>query len=209
MQPCRREYEIYDKRLDKSLLIGNDYVMSAKDLCTIEFLDQLIEADIDSFKIEGRKRSPEYVAKVTSVYRRAIDSYFDGTLTPEKKTAFLEELSHVYNRGFSPGFYFGKPGAEGFSSVDGNSSVRKKEFVGKVLNYYKKSGVCYVAVLSGTLQVGDELLIIGNTTGMAELKVSALINEETNIQTACRGDKVTFPCPLLVREGDQVYKIVN
>ena len=209
MQPCRREYEVYDKRLDTSLLIGKDYVMSAKDLCTIEFLDQFIEAGIDSFKIEGRKRSPEYVGKVTSVYRRAIDAYFEGELTEESKKGFLEELSHVYNRGFSSGFYFGKPGSSDFSSVDGNSSSRKKEFIGKVLNFYKKPNVCYIAVLSGTFKVGDTLLIIGNTTGMVELEIRELFNEEIKILEAMRGDKVTFPSSKLVREGDQVYKIVK
>lgn len=209
MQPCRREYEVYDKRLDNSLLIGEDYIMSAKDLCTIEFLDKLIEAGIDSFKIEGRKRSPEYVGKATSVYRRAIDAYFEGDLTEAKKQSFLEELTHVYNRGFSTGFYFGKPDSADFSSVDGNSASRKKEFVGKVLNYYKRPNVCYISVQSGSFKTGDTLLIIGNTTGMAELEVKELFNEELPILEALRGDKVTFPCDKLVREGDQVYKIVK
>ena len=116
VQPCRREYEVYDPSIDKSLIVGEDYIMSPKDLCTIEFIDQLIESGIDSFKIEGRKRSPEYVAKVVSVYRQAIDLYFyqrDGVpenlLTDEKKKELLGELGKVYNRGFSSGFYFDIP----------------------------------------------------------------------------------------------------
>ena len=112
IQPCRREYEVYDNATDKSFLVGEDYVLSPKDLCTIEFIDQLIEAGIDSFKIEGRKRAPEYVAKTVSIYRRAIDLYFEGKLTKEKKKEFLTELETVYNRGFSTGFYFGKPSSE-------------------------------------------------------------------------------------------------
>jgi putative protease len=110
VQPCRREYEVYDAIIDKSMMVGEDYVLSPKDLCTIEFLDKLIEAGIDSFKIEGRKRSPEYAAKAVSVYRRGIDSYFEKKLTHDLKKKLLEELKEVYNRGFSSGrFYLANP----------------------------------------------------------------------------------------------------
>ena len=126
IQPCRREYEVYDPAIDKSLIIGEDYVMSPKDLCTIEFIDQLIETGIDSFKIEGRKRAPEYVAKVVSVYLQAIDLYFESQLTDEKKKELLIELEKVYNRGFSSGFYFGVPSSEEYAGVEGSKATTRK-----------------------------------------------------------------------------------
>ena len=126
IQPCRREFEVYDTATDKSILIGEDYVLSPKDLCTIEFIDQLIEAGIDSFKIEGRKRSPEYVDKTVTVYRKAIDLYFKEKLTREKKEDLLKKLGMVYNRGFSAGFYFGKPSSEDYAGVEGSKSTTRK-----------------------------------------------------------------------------------
>lgn len=112
-QPCRREFEIKDKketrRGQSEYVLGNDYVLSPKDLCTIEFIDQLIEAGIHSFKIEGRMRSVEYGKMVISAYRKAIDAYFEGGLTPQLKAELKEQVETVYNRGFSPGFYFGSP----------------------------------------------------------------------------------------------------
>jgi len=138
VQPCRREYEIYEAATSKSLLIGDDYVLSPKDLCTIEFIDQLIEAGIDSFKIEGRKKAPEYVAKTVSVYRKAIELYYKKKLTTEKKKAFLKELETVYNRGFSSGFYFSKPSSQDYAGVEGSKATTRKVYIGRVLNYFKK-----------------------------------------------------------------------
>lgn len=205
LQPCRRAYEIHDKKIDSSLVVGEDYILSAKDLCTIEFIDKLIEAGIDSFKIEGRKRSPEYVARVTSVYRRAIDMYFEKKLSEELKQELLQELKQVYNRGFSTGFYFEKPGTEDFASLEGSASKIRKEYVGRVINYYKKAKAVYVHLLSGTLKKGDRLVILGQTTGMIELTAEKLLLDETIIEKANKGDKITFICNELVRPNDQVY----
>ncbi|MGQ9799928.1 MAG: U32 family peptidase [Ignavibacterium sp.] len=205
VQPCRREYEVIDTATEKSLIIGKDYVMSPKDLCTIEFIDQLIEAGIDSFKIEGRKRAPEYVAKTVSVYRRAIDLYFDGKLTNEKKKEFLNELETVYNRGFSTGFYFGIPSSEDYAGVEGSKATTRKVYVGKVLNYYKQPEVVHLLVESGSIKVGDKILIIGETTGVIETEISAMrVNEIENNQ-ASKGDEVTIPLQYLVRRNDKVY----
>ena len=158
IQPCRREYEIYDKSIDKSMILGEDYILSPKDLCTIEFIEKLIEAGIDSFKIEGRKRSPEYAAKVVSVYRKAIDLYFLNQLTAEIKKEFLKELESVYNRGFSSGFYFGKPSSGDYADIYGSKATSKKVFAGKVLNYYKNAKAAYIKIESGALRLYDEIL---------------------------------------------------
>jgi putative protease len=205
LQSCRREYEIYDKRMDQTLILGEDYVLSAKDLSTIDFIDKLIEAGIDSFKIEGRKRSPEYVAKTVSVYRRGIDAYFDGTLTDELKKEFNEELATVYNRGFSSGFYQYDPSTNEFADVEGNASTIKKEYVGKVLNYYSNSHIVYVELESGRVEIGDKILIIGKTSGVIEMEVQNIIIDEKSVASAKKGDRITFECDEKVRPRDRVF----
>ena len=189
------------------LLIGDDYVLSPKDLCTIEFIDQLIEAGIDSFKIEGRKRAPEYVAKTVSVYRKAIDLYFQKKLTTEKKKEFLKELETVYNRGFSTGFYFGTPSSEDYAGVNGSKATTRKVYVGKVLNYFKKPKAVHVILESGKINLKDKILIIGETTGLVEMTFDEIIINDKSSRSAKKGDEVTFITPELVRRNDKVYLI--
>ena len=207
IQPCRREYEVYDPAIGKSLVVGEDYIMSPKDLCTIEFIDQLIEAGIDSFKIEGRKRAPEYVAKAVSVYRQAIDLYFEGNLTEEKKKELLTELEKVYNRGFSSGFYFGIPSSEEYSGVEGSKATTRKTYIGKVLNYFKEIEVAHILIESGQIKLSDEILIMGETTGVIDLKLEKMIVNDKDEQSAKRGDEITIRVPSLVRRNDKVYLI--
>jgi putative protease len=205
IQPCRREYEVFDSATNKSLLIGEDYVLSPKDLCTIEFIDQLIEAGIDSFKIEGRKRSPEYVAKTVSVYSNAIDLYFQKKLTSEYKKELLAELEKVYNRGFSSGFYFDNPSSEDYAGIEGSKATTRKEYVGKVLNYFKKLKVAYVLIEAGSVNQNDELIIMGETTGVVELKLNNMFCNDKPSFKAVKGDEITFNCDKLVRTRDKVY----
>ncbi|MDR3625252.1 MAG: U32 family peptidase [Ignavibacteriaceae bacterium] len=207
IQPCRREYEVKDTITGKSMIMGEDYVLSAKDLCTIEFIDKLIEAGIDSFKIEGRKRSPEYVSTVVSVYRRAIDLYYEKKLTEEVKKNFLKELGEVYNRGFSSGFYFGKPGADDYADIYGSKATTKKEYIGRVLNYYKKTKIAYVMLESGKVTKDDKILIIGPTSGVVNVSLDKILKDEAEIATAEKSDKITFPCDILVRPHDRVYLV--
>ena len=207
IQPCRREYEVYDKTIDKSLIVGEDYILSPNDLCTIDFIDKLIEAGINSFKIEGRKRSPEYASKAVSVYRKAIDFYYQGKLNGSIKKDFLKELETVYNRGFSSGFYFGKPSSSDYADIYGSKATSKKIFAGKVLNYYKKAKAAYVMIESGSLKLNDEILIIGPTTGVINLKLENIIKDNIKVDTVEKGDKITFPCGILVRPNDHVYLV--
>lgn len=208
LQPCRREYEIYDKSGDTSFLIGEDYVMSPKDLCTIEFIDELIEAKIDSFKIEGRKRSPEYIHTVVSAYRKAIDLYFDGKLDKEIKHDMYEDLKKVYNRGFSAGFYFGTPSGDEYTERYGNQATTKKVYVGKVINYFKKSKIAHIKLEAGGLGIGDSIYITGNTTGLVETTLQSIVHDEKQTNSATKGEEITFFLDELVRPKDQVYKIV-
>lgn len=208
IQPCRREYEIYDPESDRSLLLGEDYVMSPKDLCTIEFLDQLIEAGIDSFKIEGRKRSPEYITKVVSTYRKAIDLYFENKFTADIKKEMYQELAKVYNRGFSAGFYFGEPSGDDYAVKYGSSATTKKMYIGKVINYFKKTKIVHVRLEAGNLSIGEEVYIIGETTGVVENRINNIVKEEIEISIGEKGDDITFKSIEMVRKGDQVYKII-
>lgn len=208
LQNCRREYEIHDTSGETSFIIGEDYVMSPKDLCTIEFIDQLIDAGIDSFKIEGRKRSPDYIAKVVSSYRKAIDLHLEKKLTEEVKIELKTELEKVYNRGFSNGFYFGVPGDEDYAGKYGSLATTKKVYVGKVLNYYKKAGAAFIKLEAGEIKVDDSVYIIGNKTGCVEINISKILKDEIPVLTGSKGDEITFPCSEEIRPRDQVYKIV-
>jgi U32 family peptidase len=207
IQPCRREYEIIDKSTDKSMVLGEDYVLSPEDLCSIEFIDQLIDAGIDSFKIEGRKRSPEYASKVVSVYRKAVDLYFEKSLTTEIKRELLDQLGEVYNRGFSTGFYFGAPGKDDYAGIYGSKATTRKEFVGKVTNYYKIPQVAEITMETGNLVPGNKILISGETTGVVELVVDKIIFEDISVTQVGKGDIFTVFCEDLVRPRDSVYLI--
>ena len=207
IQPCRREYEVYDPTIGKSMIIGEDYVLSPEDLCTIGFIDQLIESGVDSFKIEGRKRSPEYAAAVTASYRKAIDLYFEGKLTSDVKSELTNELQKVFNRGFSTGFYFNTPGPGEYADIYGSKATTRKEFLGRVINYYKQAGVVHISIETGTLNEGDDLYIIGETTGVVQLKARNILNEDVSTVSAKKGDKVTFKCNQLVRARDAVYLV--
>jgi putative protease len=209
IQPCRREYEIIDKSTDKSMVLGEDYVLSPEDLCSIEFIDQLIEAGIDSFKIEGRKRSPEYASKVVSIYRKAIDLYFEKRLTSEIKKELLDELGDVYNRGFSTGFYFGSPGKDDYAGIYGSKATTRKEFVGRITNYFKKAKIAEIRMETGTLILGDKIYIIGETTGVLELQIRSIFFEDKPVELVEKGSVFTIPCEELVRPRDSVYVVKN
>jgi putative protease len=209
LQPCRYEYEITAVQGGHKFILGKDYVMSPEDMCTIEFIEQLIEAGVSSFKIEGRKRSPEYISKVVSTYRKAIDMYFEGNLTKEIQSEMWNELRKVYNRGFSPGFYFGKPDGEHFTESAGSQATTKKQYVGKVLNYYKKTSVVHILLEAGDLRIGDGIYIIGDTTGVIEHKIDSMMKDELFIDTATKKDEITFKLEAEIRPRDQIYRIIN
>jgi len=209
IQPCRREFRIYDESDDYSLLIGTDYVMSPKDLCTIEFIDELIESGIDSFKIEGRKRSPEYILKVVSAYRKAIDFHAEGKLTLEIKKELLKELESVYNRGFSSGFYHDKPSGNDYTIKYGSSATTRKVYVGKVVNYFKKTNIAQVKIESQNLELGASGYIIGDTTGVVDVKFDAMQVDGNEVEIAEKGDDLTFYCEEVLRRNDKLFKIVD
>ena len=203
-QVCRRGYEVTDLETGNQLHIDNKYIMSPKDLCTIEFMDKIIDVGVKVFKIEGRARSAEYVRKCASCYRRAADAVCDGTYTPELAASLKEELAQVFNRGFWDGYYQGAYLGE-WSEVYGSQATRTKVYCGKVTNWFDRIGVAEISVDSAPLNVGDNVLVIGSTTGVVEFTVEDMRVELKPAETAPKGVRCSVASPQKLRRGDKLY----
>lgn len=191
-QICRRGYSVTDLESGRSLEIDNKYIMSPKDLCTIEFMDKIIAAGVSVFKIEGRARSSEYVRKCASCYRRAADAVCSGSYTPKLAASLKEELSEVYNRGFWDGYYQGARLGQ-WNEVYGSRASRQKVYCGKVTNWFSKIGVVEVLVESATLHRGDRILISGPTTGVIETSVQELRYDLKPVSECFKGCLCSVP----------------
>ena len=187
--------------------IDNEYIMSPKDLCTIDFLDQVADAGIKVLKIEGRGRAPEYVARVIKCYRDAIDSLEQGTYNKEQVILWMQELESVYNRGFWSGYYLGQKLGE-WSKGSGSHATQKKVYIGKGVHFYPKAGIGEFKIEAYDLSIGDQILITGPTTGVKELVVDEMLVNDINQETASKGDSVTIPLEFRVRPSDKLYKMV-
>ena len=207
-QVCRRAYRVTDKDREVELDIDNEYIMSPKDLKTIHFLNKFLDAGVSILKIEGRARSADYVKTVTTCYNEAIQAYIDGSFSREKIEDWDVRLASVFNRGFWDGYYLGQRLGE-WSEVYGSKATQKKVYVGKTTNYYDRIGVAEVAMETGTLQVGDDILIMGPTTGVIETTVKELRVDEVNVEVAYKGVRVSLPVGEAVRRSDKVYKLVS
>lgn len=242
IQPCRRKYDVYsdnefklkDPEEKKEMLLGQDYVMSPKDICTLSFIDQLIDAGIVSFKIEGRNRNPEYVATTTACYRTIIDYYNEYKYKIKRnneekkdyqqlKNKLIKRLKTVYNRDFSDGYFMGKPINE-WCKVYGSKSIEHKQYIGKVTNYFAKIGVAEIRVESFSVSKNDEVYFQGSTTGVFRQKIPDIhiendINNEVNnelksntskvIKKAHKGQLISIKVNKRVRKNDEVYLIVK
>lgn len=205
IQPCRRAYHVQDAENEVDLLVDNKYIMSPKDLCTIGFLDKIIRAGVSVLKIEGRGRSAEYVKIVTQCYREAVQAVADGTFGIEKTEKWTERLRSVYNRGFWDGYYLGRTMGE-WSERYGSKATRIKRHIGKVTNYFSRIGVAEIQMEEDELSVGDDLLIIGPTTGVAECRVTEIRYDLQPVSNVQKGACCSVPVGEVVRRGDQVYK---
>ena len=206
-QICRRGYVVKDKDSEIELEIDNEYIMSPKDLKTIGFIDEMMRAGVRVFKIEGRARGAEYVKTVVGCYREAIESVLEGTFTDEKKADWDLRLSKVFNRGFWNGYYLGQRLGE-WSSNYGSEATHKKIYVGKCTNYFQKIDVAEFLLEAQYLEVGDEILITGETTGAYEDHVEEM---RVQLQAVDRVDKGTYfsmKTKELVRRNDKLFKIV-
>ncbi len=213
-QPCRREYLIKDVRDGKEFTLGQDYVMSPKDLCTLPFLDQILAAGVDSLKIEGRGRSPEYVSEVTACYRRFIDFYYERCAAGDfaqqlagLKNELMVRLNAVFHRGFSDGFFFGRQIAE-WTGGNGSKATHRKVHIGVVTNFFKKVMVAEIKVEGAGFSAGDELMFQGSTTGVVNLKAESIEEACKPVQQALQGALVGVRLSGRVRENDQVYRMV-
>jgi len=205
LQPCRREYKIIDEE-NRELILGKNYVMSAKDLCAMPFLDKLLDSGITCFKIEGRVRSPEYVKTVVSAYREAIDAHKQGKFDKNLIDKLVEKLKTVYNRDFSNGFYFGMPTADDFTDSYGSKATTKKIYIGYVKNFYKQKGVVEIKAEADKIQIGDTLMIQGPTTGVQEQKIESMEVDHKSVKEAQKQD-VGIKINFTARPNDKVFRI--
>lgn len=206
LQNCRRAYIVKEADGENELLIDNEYIMSPKDLCTVEFIDKIIEAGAGVLKIEGRGRSADYVAKTAEVYREAVKAYFNGNFTPEYTAGLKTELAKVFNRGFWDGYYLGARLGE-WNDRYGSKATRKKVQIGKISNYFKKAEAAELHLQSGALKSGDTIMIIGPTTGVVETEAHDFRFDDMTLQYAPQGSKVSMKVPKRVRRNDKLFKV--
>ncbi len=208
-QTCRRGYTVKDRETGYELDIDNQYIMSPKDLCTISFLDQIIDAGPRVFKIEGRARPPEYVETVSRCYSEAAAAVADGTFGQEKVAVWMSRLETVFNRGFWNGYYLGQRLGE-WTTTYGSAATMKKILLGKVTNYFVKQGVAEIKLETADLNIGDELIITGPTTGLVRQSVTELRESSGNaVVTVSKGELCSIKTAEPVRRSDKVFRWVN
>ncbi|MBO7523145.1 MAG: U32 family peptidase, partial [Bacteroidales bacterium] len=193
-QICRRQYIVTEKETGDELEIDNAYIMSPKDLCTIGFIDKLLEAGVRVLKIEGRARSAEYVKTVCECYNEAVNAVIDGSYDEAKTIAWRERLSTVFNRGFWNGYYLGQRLGE-WNDRYGSAATMRKTYLGKVTNYFRKLKVAEIKVETTDLNIGDTIMIIGPTTGVVEYKVEEIRVDLKNTDKAQKGEYCSIPAP--------------
>jgi putative protease len=208
IQNCRKTYTVTDKEDGHQFDIDNEYIMSPKDLCTIGFLDQVLDSGINILKIEGRGRSPEYVKTTTQSYREAADAYLEGTYNKEKVKGWINKLETVYNRGFWDGYYLGQKMGE-WTGIHGSKASKKKIYLGKAKNYFTKIQVAEFDLETQQLKEGDNILITGRTTGIIESVVGEIRLNNKQVKSVKKGDNFSMKLVHTVRPSDKLYKIVN
>ena len=208
VQPCRRGYTVQDRDKEITLNIDNEYIMSPKDLCTLPFLDKVLDAGVKILKIEGRGRSPEYTKVTVGVYSEAVKAIQNGEFTEEKVAAWTERLRSVYNRDFWDGYYLGRKTGE-WTNRYGSQATKSKIFVGTVTNFFGKINVAEIRMETQDLKVGDDIMIIGPTTGVYEDTVSEIRVDLKAVESTEKGELCSIPAKDVVRRGDKVYKVID
>ncbi|OGJ13227.1 hypothetical protein A3K82_01390 [Candidatus Pacearchaeota archaeon RBG_19FT_COMBO_34_9] len=201
LHPCRRTYTVKDDE-GNELKIDNSKILSAKDLCTLPFIEKMKKAGIKAFKIEGRNRDARYVDTVVRIYRKALDK----KLSKKEIENGIKELEKIYNKGYSSGFYLKMPTADDFARIEHSASKEKKHFVGKVTHYFDKINVAAIKLVSD-LKVNDEIAIIGKTTGIVYSKIDSIEINKKKSDKAIKEQEVGIKVPQLVRKNDEVYVI--
>lgn len=208
-QVCRHSYRLIDDERDIEIKVDNKFLMSPKDLKTIHFLNKLMDSGVRVLKIEGRARGPEYVKTVVECYNEAINSYIDGTFSEEKINNWDERLKTVFNRGFWNGYYLGQRLGE-WSSTYGSEATKRKVYIGKGMKYFSKLGVAkFLVETKFGVNKGDELLIMGPTTGVIELKAENMQVDYKEADRCERGELFSIAVPCKIRPSDKLYKLVD
>jgi putative protease len=206
-QICRRSYRVTDTETGSELEIDNKYIMSPKDLCTIGYMDKILDAGVKVLKIEGRGRTADYVSTVTKCYRQAADAVENNTYTKDKIEKWIEELKSVYNRGFwHGGYYLGAKLGE-WSGIYGSKATKENHYIGKALHYFKKPNIGEFVIETGSLLLGEEIIITGNTTGALKFKLDSLYVDEKEAREAKKGDVITIKVPERVRKNDKLFVV--
>lgn len=208
IQNCRKSYIVTDKEDGVELEIDNEYIFSAKDLCTIDFLDKVMNTGISTLKIEGRGRSEDYVYITTKCYREAIDAVKDGSYSPEKVAAWKKQLETVYNRGFWDGYYLGRKMGE-WSNEYGSQATKKRIYAGKGVKYFDNINVGEFLLELPQLSVNDEIMISGPTTGLIQTTVKELRVDGKPCDVVKRGELFSMPVERKIRPSDKIYKVVD
>lgn len=203
-QICRRSYTVRDKETGDELDVENQYIMSPKDLKTIGFLPEMVKAGVSVFKIEGRARGPEYVYETVKCYSEALQAVCDGTFGEERVREWDERLAKIFNRGFWNGYYLGQRLGE-WSAKYGSSATRVKKYVAKAGRYYSKLGVGEFLMEAGELNVGDEVIVTGPTTGALIFTVSELRYDLKPVDRVTKGQLFSLPVPAKTRPADRLY----
>jgi len=207
-QTCRKAYLVTEKETGCQLEIDNEYIMSPKDLCTIGFVDKLLDSGVSVFKIEGRARSPEYVKMVSSCYDEAVRAVSDGSYSKENIALWRERLASVFNRGFWDGYYLGRKLGE-WNDRYGSGATKRKVYLGKVTNFFSKLNVAEIKLENGDLEKGDSLLITGPTTGVVEYIADEIRVDLKEADRASKGEFCSLKVPGLLRRSDKVYKWID
>ncbi len=205
-QTCRHAYKVINKETGYELEIDNEYIMSPKDLSTIDFLDKVLKSGINVLKLEGRARPPEYVKNVTKVYNEAVKSIKEGTYNKQKIESFKKRLKRVFNRGFWDGYYLGRKMGE-WTKVYGSKATRRKKFIGDISNFFSKIKVAEIKIKADDIYLNQEILIIGPTTGVVETTVKEIRKDLKPVKYAKKGDVISIPVPEKVRRSDKLYKL--
>lgn len=211
-QPCRREFTIQEVRdgegADAAFRVRPHTLLSARDLCSLPFVDKLMEAGIACFKIEGRGRNPEYVKTIVQAYKEAVHAVQNDTFTAERVAELVAQCATVYHRPFSTGLYYGRPGTDQLSDTDLNQATLRKHHVGIVLKYYRQARIAQIQIQGHGIATGDSLSIHGPTSGVVDLTVTRLQRDDQTLDNAAKGTWVTIPCDQQVRANDKVYIVL-
>ena len=205
-QPCRLPYTLVDEKGQD--VLGDkagSYLLSPRDLSTIDVIPDLIEAGVSSLKIEGRMKRPEYVATVVRTYREAIDTYYAGkgyAVTQEER----DDLAQIFNRDFTTAYLEGRPGKAMMSDRRPNN---RGLLIGRVTAYDWDARIVTVK-LSGRLGLGDQVDFWVKVGGRVTATISALTDAKGRaVEEGQAGDTVSFAIPSAVRDHDRVFKVYD